>query len=363
MDASKYKIGLKEFIAVAIISMGIALSDDTPSIVYQQTKTAGWMQPIISMIILIIPTILLLRVIRHFDTNDFSQIIKQILGKYIGTFLLIALWILLTGRIILETSIYTNIIETMFYPNTPKVVIYTILIAVASYAAYKGMVHIGGVAWILLGSIKITLLIAFMLGAVHGNINFLLPIFGGGGAVVLKEGILNSAIYIDLLFLCFILPHVKSKVDFSKGIWISIIIITIELAVAFAIFMALFDYETIVLQNYPYMEILRFIHIGFLTNMESFFFPFWLMGSFIRFGFYFYLQLYFIREIFGIEDVKHIIPALGFFVILIGLIPSSPQYTLFDMKTFYFYIASPIFILFPVILWSIAWLKGEFKHG
>src|SRR5690625_6072848 len=113
------------------------------------------------------------------------------------------------------------------------------------------------------------------------------------------------------------------KVIFSKVIRTAFLIITIQLVMAFPIFIALFDYQSVILLNYPYMEILRFIHIGFLTNMEAFFFPFWLMGTFIRFGFYLYLQLYFIKKLFHIEEVKNLISALSFFRILLGLLPSS----------------------------------------
>lgn len=362
MDSEHYKLGLKEFVAIAIIVVGIALTDDTPSIVFEITKTAGWMQPLLSACMLIIPFLLLMKVILHFDTNDFSDIIKQILGKYLGTISLIILWMLLTIRLIIESSVYTNIIKTMFYPNTPAIIIYFTLIGMAGYIAYKGITNIGSVAWILLSSIKITLLIVFILGTMHGNIHFLLPLFGPGEAVVIKQSLSNTSLYIDLLFLCFVLPQMKSKADFPKGIWIALAILAIELAIAFTIFMIIFDYETIVLQNYPYMEILRFIHLGFLTNMESFFFPFWLMASFIRFGFYLYLQLYFIQKIFDIEHVKNIIPALVFFIVLIGMLPTSPQFTLFHMKEKIFYVASPILIFFPLLLWGTTWTKGEFKH-
>ena len=363
MDASNYKLGLKEFISIAIITIGIALSDDTPSIIFQQTKTAGWMQPIFSALFLIIPLIFLLKVIRHFDTDDFCLILKQILGKHTGTIVIAFLLLLLSIRIIIESAIYTNIVETMFYPNTPTTVIYFTLLLIASYIAYKGVVHIGSVSWLLLAVIKISLIIALALGMIHGNIQFLLPIFGSGEAIVLKEGFLKTSIYIDLLFLCFVLPYMKSKADFPKGIWTAFIIITIELVMAFAIFLALFDYQSVVLQNYPYMEILRFIHLGFLSNMEAFFFPFWLMGTFIRFGFYLYLQLYFIQKLFHIEEVKHLIPALAFFTMLLGLLPSSPQYNLFDIKTYFLHIASPILIVFPILLWLISWIRGVFKHG
>lgn len=362
MDTSAYKVGLKEFIAIAILSIGIALTDNMPTIIFEQAENAGWMQPIISAIVLIVPLILLFKVIRHFDTNDFFHVIKEVLGKYIGTVALVVLWVLLTIRLIIESSIYTNIIKTMFYPNTPTAVIYFILITIASYVAYKGIVHIGAVSWILLASIKITLIIVLTLGAMNGNFYFLTPFFGVGEITIVKKSIMNTSIYIDILFLCFILPKMKAKSDLPKGIWIAFTVIVIELAIAFAIFMIVFDYETIILQNYPYMEILRFIHLGFLANMESFFFPFWLMASFIRFGFYLYLHLYFVQKVFHIKDVQKLIPALIFFIVLIGIIPENPQFTLFHIKETMMHIASPILLLFPLLLWGTAWLKGEFKH-
>ncbi|MBO1003592.1 GerAB/ArcD/ProY family transporter [Pseudogracilibacillus auburnensis] len=363
MDKANYKIGTKEFVATMLLIIGISVSDDTSAILFQTMKNTAWMQPILSAIIIIIPLILLIKVVNVYKDKDMSEIIIHLFGKYIGSFTLFALWVLLTIRIIIESAIYTNIIETMFYSKTPPIVIYIFLMVVCGYIAIKGAVHITSIAWVVLPAIKISFLTSLLLTIGYGNLNFLFPILGPGEKVIMKESFLKASIYIDFLFLCFLLPYLKNRNVFQKASRIALPILIVELAIAFIIFLIFFDYSAAKLQNFPYHEILRYIHVGFLTNMESFFFPFWLMATFVRFSIYIYINLHIVRKVFKIERTEFLMPGLLALVILIGLIPDSPSFTLFNMKLHYFNILSPIFIVFPFLLWIVAYSKGDFKSG
>src|SRR5699024_5790131 len=98
---------------------------------------------------------LLLNVLTRYKGRSFTEIIKHVFGKYIGHIVLLILWVTLSCAIILDTAIYTDIIQTMYFTRTPNLVIYGLLMAVCAYVAKKGLEQIGSVSWIVVPYVKI----------------------------------------------------------------------------------------------------------------------------------------------------------------------------------------------------------------
>lgn len=361
MEQANYQIGFKEYIAITLLIIGIAVSDDTSSIMYQSMQNTAWMQPLISALFTCFPLFFLIRINLHYKDLDFSQIIQHIVGKVLGTIILAILWIMLSIKIIIESSVYTNIIETMFLSKTPPVIIYIVLLSIAGYLAFKGIVYIASISWILLFLIKGTFFVSLTVAMSFGNIDFLFPFFGSGELNVIKESFLNTAIYFDFIFLAFLIPQLKQRKKFSKASWVALAILALEISFAFATYVLLFDYHSVALQNFPYQEILRFIQLGFLTNMESFFLPFWLMAVFIRFAIYIHISILLFEKTFKIKQGFHLIPCFITLFILIGLITATPSFSLFIYKTKMLHFYSIFFIGFPFILWLVALSKGDFR--
>ncbi|HLS61034.1 MAG TPA: endospore germination permease [Virgibacillus sp.] len=362
MNTSQKEIGIKELIAIIIITIGIKLTDDTPAILYQKLLNSAWIAPFIFAIVSIIPIYLLIKVISTYASNNLVDVLMDLFGKQVGTFLLLVLWIILSTTIIVDSSVYAEIIGTMYFPDTPKLAIYSLLMFVSAYAGKKGIEHIGSVAWFLLPYIKFSLLMALILTISLGNLDFIFPILGPGGWEVMKESTLKSSIYSDLIYICFLIPYMKNIRAFKKGTSFAVVILTIEMSISLFAYILLFDFETVRALNFPYQEVIRFLHIGFLTNIEMFFFPFWLIATFIRFSIYLYMNALIFGNIFKIKDTGYIIPILATLVVTIGMIPDHATYTLFLFRSTYFNYLTPFFILFPCLLWGIAKYKGVFRH-
>lgn len=357
MDFTEYKIGLKEYFALVVLVIATAVSDDTPSIVIYHLKNAAWMQPLLSALIFALPLYLLVKVVQQHDTKSFVDIIMTNMGKHVGTGLLFLFWIIMSLRIIIDGAIYTDILESMFYPKTPTIIGFIVLFAVSGYLASKGIAHIASFAWIFLISIKLTFLFALLLAIRSGSHFFLFPLLGPGLGEVLKQSLLKSSIYLDFIFLAFLLPFLKSKKIFTKGSWLAFLFITFELTLAFMAFLMTFDYTTARLQNFPYHEILRYLHLGFLTNMESFFFPFWVLAAFIRFGFYLYINLFLLGHLFRFKQPNYLLPSLITLFILVGLMPQIPSFSLFSYHEQFYNITTFVMLSFPVLLWCFTLLK------
>ncbi|WP_057762645.1 GerAB/ArcD/ProY family transporter [Cytobacillus praedii] len=362
MEDSKGKIGIKEFIAIIILTIGTKLTDDTTVILYKQMENAAWMSPFVICAFSILPIFLLIKVMNIYENKNLADVINQLFGRFFGFFTVMILWFLLFSALTIDSAVYTDIISTMYFEKTPVIMIYGLLMLVSAFGAKKGIEHIGSVAWSVIFWIKLSLLAALILTFMQGEILFLFPIFGNGAWEVVKESSLRTSLNAEFLYLGLIFPYLKNKKDYKKGTWIALAIITTELSFSLAAFIMLFDHKGIQLMDFPFHETIRYIEIGFLENIETFFFPFWLIASFIRFAFYLYLTAILFGSLFSIRNFEHLLPIIATLVVFLGIIPENPTFTIFKLRESLLFITTPIFIILPFLLWAAAKLKGEFKN-
>jgi spore germination protein KB len=362
MEQSVGKIGLKEFIALAVIMVGTKVADDTPAILFESLFNAGWMAPLLNGIISIIPIYLLLRVVTSYNQKSLVEVLDHLFGKFLSSIIIFILWIILFSALIVDTSIYTDIIGTMYYVKTPTIIVYAVLMLISAYGAKRGFEQISSVAWLTLPYLQVAFFISLLLTFGQGNVNFLFPIFGPGQWEVMKESTLMLSIYGDFLYLFLIVPFVKSTSVLKKGTWIALSIIVIDLAFAMTSYVLFFDFNSVLQLNYPYHEVIRTITGGFLTNLETFFFPFWLIASFIRFSIYLYLNAILFGHIFKIKEFEYIIPTLATLIVIIGLIPESPSDNIFHLRQSILLASTPVFFFLPCLMWVVAKLKGVFNN-
>nr|WP_106779623.1 endospore germination permease [Lysinibacillus timonensis] len=362
MDNTNGKIGTREFFAIIVITIGTKLTDSTPTALYEKAGNAAWISVIVMCLISIIPIYFLTKVIIAYQNKHLVDIINHLLGKYIGLFVLFLLWIIETYSIIINSAVYTDIINTMYFVKTPIFIIYIVLMGVASYGAKKGLAYIGSTSWITLPWLNFALFVVIILTFSQGRTNYLFPILGNGMVEIIKESTINASIYSDFLYLGLIATTVRSTTVYKKVIWMGFIYVTFIFVLSLISYIMLFDYRSINLMNYPFHETLRYIQLGFLTNVESLFLPFWLIASFIRFTFYLYISALLFGALFKIKQFEYIVPSLAILIIFISLIPEAPVFTVFNLREQYIYITSPFFFFLPLILWVIAKLKGELNQ-
>jgi spore germination protein KB len=362
MEQQTGKIGIREYIAILLLVFGTKMTDDTPALLYDKLENAAWMAPIITGSLSIIPIYLLLKVLSYYPNKSLMDVIQKTFGKPIGFIIVFSLWFVGSSAVVIDSAIYTDIIGTMYFTRTPTIVLYTILMLVSAYGAKKGIEQIGSVAIAVITYIKISLLIALLLTFFHGQVEFLFPIFGPGKWEIVKESSLKLSIFGDILYIGAIATYIKSSKDFRIGTWISLIILMIEIPVAIAAYLFLFDYESVKMLNYPFHETIRYISVGFLSNLETFFFPFWLVATFIRFSIYLYLSAIIFGWLFKIKEFGHIIPTLATLFVVLGMIPETPTFSIFYIREKVLNIITPFFFFLPILLWIVAKFKGVYHN-
>ncbi|HLO12008.1 MAG TPA: GerAB/ArcD/ProY family transporter [Pseudoneobacillus sp.] len=363
MEQHKGKIGLREYISIVILIIGTKLADDTPAILFQKLSNAAWMVPLFNGLLAIIPIFLLFKVYSYYPNRNLMDIIQIVFGRWFGFLIVLLLWLAGLLITVLDSAIYTDIIGTMYFTKTPNPILYFILMAVSAYGAKKGLEQIGSVATSVIIYIKVSLLIALILTLKKGNLSYLFPIFGPGKWEIVKESSLKLAIFSDFLYLGALLPFIRTFKDFKKGTWISLAILIIEFPLAMIAYISIFDFQTVQLLNYPFHESIRYISLGFLTNLETFFFPFWLVASFVRFSVYLYISAILFGWLFKIKNFEYIIPTLAAIIAVLGMIPETPTFMVEAIKAKTANFFTPAFFFLPLFLWVIAKLRGGSHHG
>ncbi|MBT2683827.1 endospore germination permease [Bacillus sp. ISL-37] len=362
MKQDKGKIGIKEYFALISLTVGAKLSDDTPAIIYEHAKNAGWLAALLIGFMSLLPIILLIKVYSAHKGKNLHEILLHLFGRFFGTLLSICLLIGGTTAVIADSGTYVDIIGSMYFTKTPAIILYIILLVICAYGAKRGIEQIGTVSWLLLPYIKITLFVALIFTFKKGTLGYLFPFWGEGPIEVAKASVKNVSIFVDFFYLALIMPLISSYKDMKKGTLLGLGFITVELSLALVAYVVLFDYTTAEMLNYPFHETIRFIQIGFLANVETLFFPFWLVATLIRFSFYLYLIATLLGGILKIKEFEYLIPLIATIILLIGLSPDAPSITLYNVREKILVLLSPAFMILPPFMWIVAKIRGDFKN-
>ena len=234
---------------------------------------------------------------------------------------------------------------------------------VCAYGAKKGIQHIGSVSYLMIFYFILSLYLALLLSTQDSNIHSIFPIWGTGKLEVLKKGTQGLTLFAEFFLFTLLIPYFGSNKEFRKGTWIAFVYVSIQISVCLLIFICLFD-KTFGEIGYPFHTAIRYVSLGsYLPNVEIIFFVIWLLSAFIRFTAFLYLNALMFGHIFKIKEFEILIPALATIYLLMGSIPEAAMDVSLEFKPIITMIAGPAFSAIAIILWLVALLKGEFKHG
>jgi spore germination protein KB len=363
MKQQTNKIGVREYVSIAVLMVGSKATEDTPAHLYSQVQNAAWMIPLISAGVFFIPLYLLIKTMSLYEEKDLFSVIKNILGKYLGFLVCLVIFIINSFAVSFDTRAYTNIIRAFYFTTTPTLIIYAILMFICAYGAKKGLQHIGSVSYLIVFYAVLSLYIALWLGTKHANINSMFPLWGPGAFSIMKEGAQKVTIFADFFLLTMVVPYLTSNKAFKKGTWFSFILICIQISIAILIFVCMFD-ESLGGVAYPFHTLIRYISLGqYIPNVEIIFFIIWIMAAFIRFTAFLYINALMFGHLFKIKDFEYLIPSLATIYLMVGSIPEAPIDVSLQFKPIILSTAGPIFAGISILLWLVALIKGEFKHA
>ncbi|MGN7387940.1 GerAB/ArcD/ProY family transporter [Sporosarcina sp. SAFN-015] len=360
IKASDGKIRKRELVGIVIFLFTIQVMDTTPDLLLKYGKNAAWMMPIISFLCMLIPFLILLRIVKRRNTG-LTELIFMLMGKRIGSFIMLLFFIIIFSATVINSRNYTDIFNTMFYPKTPIPYLYIMLLGASFYIAKRGLENIGRTAWIFTPLLLI--LMFALIGFVWEEISFIriFPIAGPGLKTILKESAVHSSIYGESIFLLVLFRFVKTYKDMRFGSLLGWIISVFTLVVFMIVYVAVFDYPASQNIAYPFQQVNRLATIGTISHIESIYLASATVASAIHFSIYLYLSAYFLSKMLHLHEFEQLLLPLTGLVILIGLI--SPNIFVGNtLRESLVQSSSIILMLFPFVLWIVDRRKGKMEN-
>jgi len=361
IQKSDGKIGSKEFFVLVAYSIALEATDMTPTFLFKDGKTATWMIPIFSGIVLTIPLLILLSIIKKFKNKGLIDVVYAITGKYAGFIINMVLFIIILAALILNSRTYVDIIEVMFFPRTPRYAIYIILIGSSYFVANRGLEALGRTAWIFYPYLIGAFILVIILASQDINMKFLYPLWGPGIKEIIKSAIENSSTVVDVFLFTVLFPYARSYKEFKAPVLWGLGVSIFKLSLLFAFYITVYDYPSAEEVAFPFQQMIMLASVGrFLTNIESLFFLFWVIASIVRFAIYLYLTAAIFGYTLGLKEFEPLLLPFGALTIMLGLIPKNYIEEVFIYRqNFLLKDTWVIFVLLPPILWLTLKLRSE----
>lgn len=357
------KIGSREVFVLVAYMISVELSDLTPTFLFEEGKTATWMIPLMTGIMMIPLFLLLSALLKKYEDKGLIDIVYTLTGKYIGFIINFALFLIMFLNTALNSRDYVDIIQTLYLPRTPRTSIYILLMTAVWFIASRGLEVIGRTAWFVFPILTLVLGIFVVMALGKVDLSFLFPFWGSGWLETLKTSVQHIAIEGDILFLPVLFPYVRSHKEFKAPVLLGLLLSMVEMAGSFAIYIATFDYPSVNHILFPFHQTLSLIQLGrFFINIESLYFAFWVMASVIRYTIYLYLATAIFAYTLNIKEFEPLLLPIAGLVIMVGMIPGSPLEVVLVLRQNLLLKGTWIFLIaLPIVLWVLSKIRGEHK--
>ena len=356
------KIGGREFFSILYAMMAIRVTNSTPNLLLDAGLTAAWMMPLLSAAFLFGPLLILFPLLKKHNTGLLG-LLFNLTGNVWGRLITLAMFGAIYSSTALNGRNYSDIVITMYYPETSVLLILVVLIMGASfYIAHRGLEAIGRTALLVVPVFMLTSIVLIVGVADQLNFLYVFPIAGSGAVELIKKSAAYSAFYGDIILIGILYAHVRTHNAYRKaalwGLWVP----AVKMAVFLAVYVMMFDYPAVQNIAFPYHHLTRMAMLGSLTNhVEAIFLALWFVGAALHFGTYLYLSAYLLGKVISYKKFEQLILPLAGIAVVLGMIPDNHLQGE-QWRTLLLEVSSGIFLLLPVLLWALDRFRKKAKQ-
>jgi spore germination protein KB len=262
----------------------------------------------------------------------------------------------------LNVRSYGDILNFLFFPKTPLLVICGLLFAASCYIASRGLESIGRTGWVIVPYVLVVYLVLVIL--VWKNIEWrnLTPLLGPGLDHLALSGVRYSSIFSEVIVLTIFFPHVRSKKEYQSGIWLGWGIVVVMMVIFLALFVFVFDFNSTRKEAFPFQHLTRFADFGpYIQHVEALFLGFWVMAGVVHFAIYIFATSAILGHTLKIDKWEPLILPITGLALLVGMLPENMTTTVFLSREMLLTGASCFFIILPFLLWTVDRFRGRIR--
>lgn len=270
----------------------------------------------VGIIVVFVVTALGLR----YPQKNFTEYTELIIGKWPGK-ILILLYILfylhLTAIVIREV---TTTVHGTLLPKSPLEGITFIILLTIAYVVKKGLEVIARINVINLITIYIALFTVFLLLLKDMDIHLLTPVLSNGIIPVIKASAAPAGWFSEVVSIAFLIPFVNKPEEVRINAIISLLWTSLTLAIITTIPIMVFGAKLTSHLSFPILEAVRIINVsGYIQRVEIIFLIPWLIATFLKICFFYYISVLIISQWFKMRNIKTLVLPVGAILLTMSL--------------------------------------------
>ncbi|SEN14805.1 endospore germination permease [Paenibacillus sp. OV219] len=327
-------------------------------------KQDAWLSIIAASLIGLVTTYIAVKVSLLHPKQTFIQYTQTILGKWLGTVILIPIflmWIAITGLILRE---FADFVFIALFSKTPLWTISLIMLAAVVYITSTGGLTSIGRCSEIIGPISIIgSLLIILLSVKDWNLFNLLPVYANTGLLPIMKGSLFPASFIAESFMIVMLIAFLPKPE--RAMAASILGVTAaSISILFITFIVILVFGPHLAGHfvYPIYSVVTYISVmEFIQNIDVIIVLLWIIGIFIKLALYFFVTSYGTAQLLRFPKWKKSIWLITPIVFAISLIPRNIDDTI-DFANFWRDVIFPVNLVgIPILLWIVGSIRKKYR--
>ena len=354
------KFGTFEAVCLTTLLLSSKAFYTSIRVLIKTTSTAAWYATLISCTCSIIMFMFVYLLMKRFPGKNLIEVFEAVTGKFIGKILSLvfcAYFIYYCGSNLRE---FLEMIKTYNLPYTPpSLILFAFLLAVIvlSYIGIEAIARLSLFSFVpIVIGVAAILILAFPLY----NFNYLFPLGGFGLQPTLRQGLVRTSAYDEVVILAIIINSVHGLKNFKKAGLISLVLSGIIISISVLCNILAFAYTQGSENLSDLFQLSRLIYFNrFFQRVDSLFLFIWVVASIITVSTSFYISISIYCKAFRIDNHKPLIFPCAFLTFMVALIPENISETV-EVNILFLREYSAIVVYFiPILVLIISVLFGK----
>ena len=321
----------------------------------------GWLVAIFAMLATLMFAYVASSVGRRFPGTTFVDYTRRLLGSTLGLALSLGLVVKIVFSISMEMRFFIEIIrETMLF-QTPYIVIFACMIAVAAYAAGKGLEVRARLCEILIFLALVPFAFVLLMAGMDADYSNLLPVMRRSYmSDVMLGGLFIGATYRGIEFLLLVHPYVEKPQDVRRGAVRAMAFVGVLITLATVVTIAKFGGEGLTRQRWPFLEIMDTINFpgSFIERQDALMMSIWIISVFAILSSGLFFSAVILKDIAKVGQRFHYVLGLIPVVLTVSVLPDNIVTIGWRLDILFAGLGLLYMLFVPLLLLIVAKLRG-----
>ncbi|MGZ4112965.1 MAG: GerAB/ArcD/ProY family transporter [Tumebacillaceae bacterium] len=319
---------------------------------------AGWLVPILSMLICLAVWWMMAPGFKHLQAGDLHAILQKGVGKWMIRFFYVTIILYMIADCSSTIRLFTETVVTTVLPRSPISFVALPFALVIAYFAFTGVEGLTRIAWLLLPVLTFGLLALLLLNINWMDMEYITPYLGKGIKELSIGGGVFTGVFLNIICLVILASRLREPKDAVKiGFW-SIVAVGLTYSAVTLVFIMVFPPEASMRAPFPLYQLGRLIYIGrFITRLEAAFVFIWVAMAVIKLSFCLWVSTFLYGTLFQMPVNRPLVIPMSLLVYSLSFITRNfPE--MLELNTKYVLRwAWPIVIGIPLL--TVVWMRYQ----